>query len=144
MSMSFRTFVFFSIAVVVSGCGASKPPSCSSPDVQEVLRDIMREQVMKEYEKNGAPVICYGYYKPDTQEIVDFCKSYEKKASDAVINISSIRTQGKDDKTKKSECTASVQVERKSIMGVKTSENEVNYTAQYTDDGSEVYVQLTY
>jgi len=149
MSMNFRMLVSSSIVVVVvSGCGSSQPPSCSSSDVQDILRDIMREEVMKEYVKN-APFVCSDAVMSGSSgnvppEFIEFCKSYGNKASDAVISISSIRTQGKDEVNRKSECAASIQVERKSIRGVVTSENEVNYTAQYTDDGSEIYVQLTY
>jgi len=135
-------------AFVFSGCSSSGAPACDDGSVLDVVKQIAYGSILDDYTKYATDAPNYKILKTAATEKpsslwAEQLAHVEKDASEAIISFSGIRTQGKNDEIRKSECAATITIERKSpLTNERTSGGgEFTYVAQYSDDGSDVYVE---
>jgi hypothetical protein len=125
-------------------CSSSGAPDCSDGDVMDLVIDIAEQEFRKqlftitqiqissvERKKIGQPGY-KGISESDLTNMVN--QDLDKKVSSLNMELEGIRTNGKNNEIKKSECGATINF---------SNGNDINieYIAQYTDD-DEIYVEV--
>lgn len=141
-------------SLILVGCSSSGAPDCSDSDVMEIVENIFEKKLVdtisislsrKKYEE-------FKYMADNASDIAKeagMVKSFEalEDSIDTIeYSIDGIRTQSKNDNIRKSHCEANVAFQYDApVSGNEVKSEGINftYTAQYTDDGSQIYVEAS-
>ena len=167
-----RNFVFFiAIALLFSGC-FKKEISCSDATVKDLVHELSQDQAIDtialkqlENNKSAAPImLLIGMSCPKANSLKECFKNLElvdaissskeslvaklkkslrydevaQKVKNAPFSLEDILTQSKDKELQKVQCKAIATY----TVDNKPYRYNVEYDAQYTDDGKKVYVEL--
>ncbi|HLF95914.1 MAG TPA: hypothetical protein VI457_02115 [Methylococcaceae bacterium] len=137
-----RSFIFPIFALVLSGCIHSGAPECADEQVKALVRQLMVDQI-KDFlapEVSGIGFAKYARMGEGYRERIDAL------LAEVSVVVGSVRTQGQDDKIRKSSCLADVSIVTESqdlaLARVANTHVGISYFAQYDDEGSRVVVQL--
>ena len=144
------TITIFAMALTTLGCGGSKTPTCSDSQVTNTVIQIATEQIqnasvsqliISEWGQSpgtvGNPTYndLLDYSGDNTEAVQSIVKMVDEQIASLGLSISAIRTSSVDETTKKCECEATIDN--------KTGDSyPIQYTAQDTDDGDGVYVEV--
>lgn len=137
-----RSFIFPIFALVLSGCMHSGAPECADEQVKGLVRQLMAKE-LKDFmapEVSGIGFAKYTGIETRHRDKIDAL------LAEVSIIVGSVRTQGQDDKIRKSDCLADVAIvtesKDKALWRVANKSIEISYSAQYDDEGGNVVVEL--
>lgn len=139
--------IFGSLFSVAGYCG--EVPSCSDPNVKAQVMEIslnsLRDQLMPmavmqilhmSPRMAGNPTYAqWDKIRDKDPSIKNVLLAVDSQIADMSPTIVSIRTQGKNSETRTCWCAAILKVANGNTV-------PITYTAQYTDDGKEIYVEV--
>jgi len=139
--------VLVSVLLIVSSCGKTGAPNCADEDVKSLVIQITEGELRNEFlnqaimtELHMAPHILgnptyngLNNLKEKNNDVVKLLGIVDKRMADTKIELTAIRTNGKDDKIKKCECGGDISINGKS--------GSIEFTGQYTEDG-QIYVEV--
>jgi len=143
-------------SMLLTSCSKSGAPNCSDSDVTSLVIDIANDKLkdqlllqgmlqLEPSESKGLNAVSQLYQATPTYEhwnnlknennaikkVVDYV---DRQVSELDLGLSGIRTNDTNDKARKCKCTGE-------LTSSKGKGTDIDYTAQYTDDG-QIYVEV--
>ncbi len=127
-------------SVFLVSCGGNSPPECSDSDVKDIVFDITKTELKKNFLTRVDLILKFNSenkekFSGKSQEYI--FEKYTKYVNDLIddfeLSMKDIRTNDVNEKIKKSECEGELIVNDREVT--------IKYTTQYTDDG-DVFVEV--
>lgn len=117
---------------LLAGCGDNMPPDCSDKETINLVKDISKTELIKQFEHLSNTNI--------TQFEAARIRLETLRLGKFELLVNNIRTVKKDEQSKKYVCAAELIIPK--IQEESDAKFPITYTSSLTDDKSKIYVEV--